>query len=248
MIESTQGKRRARKLRALGTWGAVGCLLGATGAWATVPCEKAENALHAAPAPQRLATAVDILKSRCQPLLPEILTAMKTRQWSDRTSIPNEDRVTLLNTGVAQGYEEAIAASVSVLETGMWPGNEPLDMVSGAKVAEGLGMALDPYRILLLLDVYEQIDLPAVRSAVIRALRHGTGAEALLPALDAYWTGKGETQVLAAEVIAAQPEKKADAVLTRVAAELPKGPALVWAERLATAHGVEAAVRAAKRG
>lgn len=247
MIAKAVRDRRARTVGCVGTWVAVGWLVGAAGAWAAVPCEHAEATLHSAPPSQRLATALDIVKSSCQPLLPEILTAMKTRRWADQVSLTEDERATLLNAGVAAGYEDAIAVSVSVLETGSWPGNQPLDLSAGAKVVEGLGSALDGYRVLLLLDVYEQIDQSSVRLAVLRALREGPGPEALLPALDAYWTGKGEVQVLASEIIAAQPEKKADAVLTRVARELPKGAVLDWAARLAGAQGVDAAVKAAKR-
>lgn len=248
MIASRDCGRRSRTLGWMAAWAVTSSCLVAGEVGASVPCDKAAETLRSAPAPQRLNTALDILKSQCQPLLPEILTAMRTRRWADQAPILPADRVVLLNAGIAQGYEDATAVSVSVLETGSWPGDEPLDAALGAKLAEGLGPVLDEYRVLLLLDIYEQVGLPEVRMGVLRALRQGSGPATLVPALDAYWSGSGEIQVLAAEIIAAQPEKKADAVLTRVAGELSDGAVLEWVARLANAHGVQAAVAAAKRG
>lgn len=245
MIRSTFGQVARGLGMSLLVWG--GSLALVDSCEATVSCETAAATLEAAPLPQRMEVALAIVAARCQPLPHEISEAMKTRRWADRAPLWSGDRVSLLTAAVAQGYEEAIALSVSVLESGAWGQGEPLDPVEGAGVIEGLAPALDSYRTLLLLDVYEQVAVPEVRLAVVRALRQGPGPEALLPALDAYWNETGEIKALAAEVIAAQPEKTAEAVLTRVARQLQPGAVLSWAARLGKTHGVPAAVEAAQR-
>lgn len=237
------------------SWSVSGSSLGALAAFALsgsvlaqVPCENAAETLQRAAVPHRVSTAMEILKSNCRPLLPEIRTALESQRWSDKVVLVPEHRLQLLNLAVAQGYEEAAAISVQVLETGTWPDGESITPAVGAEIVRGLRPALDQYRTLLLLDVYEQVQVPEVRLAVVQTLRDGVAPMALLPVLDAYWSGSGEVQVAAAEIIAAQPEKKAGEVLTRVAKELPEGPVLAWARRLAEAHNIKAASEAARRG
>ncbi|MCA9754917.1 MAG: hypothetical protein KDA27_03875 [Candidatus Eisenbacteria bacterium] len=222
----------------LGAWIAPVCA--ATVAWSAIPCDQAAKTLAGTPVPQRIATATEILQSDCQPLLPEISNAIRTRHWSDAVALLEDQRISLLDTAIAAGYGEAADIAVRVLEKGAWPDGTALNPLAGAKVVEALAPALDRYRVLLLLDVYEQVQIPEVSLSVLEALRGSKEPEALLPALDAYWNGTGDVQALASQVVAAQPETKAPAVLVRLAEALPTGPALDWAGRLGKQQGISA--------
>ncbi|MEZ4649944.1 MAG: hypothetical protein R3E97_14375 [Candidatus Eisenbacteria bacterium] len=228
---SSNGTSR-RLLTATRIGGLFAPALAASLVWAAVPCDQAAQVLQAAPGPQRMATATEILKSDCQPLLPEIATAIRTAHWADSAPLSADQRISLLHTAIAEGYGAAAEVAVQVLEKGAWPDGTALDPGVGAQVVEALAPALDRYRVLLLLDVYEQVQVPAVSLAVVKTLEAAKEPEALLPALDASWNGKGEVQVAASKMITAQPEKTPAAVLLRLAKTLPKGPALDWVGRL----------------
>jgi hypothetical protein len=76
-------------------------------------------------------------------------------------------------------------------------------------------------------------------------MRSSDRPEAILPALDAYWNTPG-ARAEAQATFAEEPEKEPDAILARVIATLPEGPALDWALRLSETSAGELSMKAAK--
>jgi hypothetical protein len=192
----------------------------------------------------RLQAALDVIRGGCLTIPGPVWSAVETGKYPDGVGISSHHRVLMINTAIAKGRAEAESLAVLTLENGAFPGGSEIDFPVGAELVEGLAPALNGYRTGLLLDIYEQVDNATVRNAVIRSLRSSDHPEAILPALDAYWNSpqaKAEAQATFAD----EPEKEPDAILARVIATLPEGPALDWALRISEQAG-ELSMKAAK--
>lgn len=242
-----------RSIRCLTLGLTLAAALSAAGPWTVfaadapaVPCDQVEAKLRQTEPPRRLPIAETAIKMACQPLPPAILTAIRTGSWPDGGTIAPLGRVTLLIRATEARYAEAETLSVSILENGSWPDGSQIAFEDGANLIRGLKPALTRFRVRLLLDVYEQIRVPAVRQAVLQTLHGAPFEEALLPALDAVYDETGPVQVSGLTAIGEQPEKVAADVHARLLRTLPEGPLLSWAERLANAHPSPAVVAAKK--
>lgn len=206
------------------------------------PCDE-KKALQAAPE-VRLEAALAVIRGGCLTIPGPVWSAVENGTYPDGTTLSIHHRVLMINTAIAQGRAEAESLAVSTLETGSFPGGPELEFAAGAELVEGLAPALTSYRTGLLLDIYEQVNNPTVRNAVIRTMRSSDQPEAILPALDAYWnTPAARAEALA--TFADEPEKEPDAILARVIGALPEGPALDWALRISEKAG-ELSMKAAK--
>ncbi|MCA9729011.1 MAG: hypothetical protein KC729_15065 [Candidatus Eisenbacteria bacterium] len=193
----------------------------------------------------RLEKALELVRGGCMTIPGPIWTVVQKGSYSDGNTVSINNRILLIDTAIAAGYVEAESLAVSALEGGKFPDGTELAPDTGAALLEGLGPALTPYRIGLLLDVYEQVNAAVVRDAVIRTLRNSDRPEALLPALDASWRSKASGPE-ARKTFAEQPEKTPDAILARVIGNLPEGPALDWAIDLAQSEKGELSMKAAQ--
>ncbi len=209
-------------------------------------CETADSAVESAKAMQRMGLAMEILSARCQPMPKFMNKVMNESLWPDGSAVRGDQRIELVAQAIASGYDEPAQLVVEVLESGKWPDDRAIDTHSGAQLVEALAPVLDEYRTGLLMDIYEQIPSPTVRTAVISALANGVGDSALLPVVDAYWASSDNNlKVLAAETLAGLNTTAADE-LVRMAGSVPKGPALEWVIRLGSDFGVGKAVEIAK--
>ena len=193
------------------------------------PCDE-DKVLEAKPR-FRLEAALEMIRGGCMSIPGPIWYVIQKGDYPDGVIVSMHDRVLMINTAIAAGHAEAESLSVSVLENGGFPDGPQIEPTTGAMILEGLAPALNPYRVGLLLDIYEQINQPEVRNAVIRTLRSSDRPEALLPALDAYWMSP-PARAEAMATFAEEPDKDPDAILARVIGVLPSGPALDWAARL----------------
>lgn len=210
------------------------------------PCDTAESAIESARPMQRMGLAMEILAARCQPMPKFMSKVMNGSVWPDGAPVRGDQRVELVAQAIASGYDEPAQLVVEVLEGGKWPDDTAIDTHSGAQLVEALAPVLDEYRTGLLMDIYEQIPSPIVRTAVIGALANGVGDSALLPVVDAYWASSDNNlKVLAAETLSGLNTTAADE-LVRMAGSVPKGPALEWVIRLGSDFGVAKAVEIAK--
>ncbi len=211
---------------------------GTTGASQAPPatCETLSARLNSGDSAARLTAAEELLRQNCHPVPPAIVSALREGRWDAGTEIVPSDRARLASVGMQYRFAGAETLAVAALEEGQWPDGEMLDISSGAVLLRGLKYALTPYRVNLLLDIYDQREHPLVRSSVIQALDGATAPEALLPVLDAYFHEEAATQAAAIEVLSKQPEGAPTEVLARVIRHLPKGRALEWAVRLAREH------------
>jgi hypothetical protein len=213
---------------------------------AAIPCAQVPAAIGQAPAADRVGLAIAAMDRKCRPLPAVVVAALRLGAWADSAALSPSDRTVLLAQATAAAYPEAETLAVKLIETGIWPGGQPLGTDAGAQVILAFKGVLTTYRTCLLLDVFEQVKEPAVRQAVIQTLHDSKLDEALLPALDAAYEETGPVQEAALSSVAAQPEKTPAALHARLIRKLPKGALLNWALRLATSHPSDA-VAAAKK-
>jgi uncharacterized protein YeaC (DUF1315 family) len=199
-------------------------------------CDHADEAIKAASFSERVNMAVAAIQQPCRPLPGSITGALRQGKWPDGAGVKIQERETLMIEALKGRFPEAETLAVSLLEQGSWPDGAEFTLQEGADVIRNLGGGLTPYRVHLLLDIWEQKPDDYVRWAVLDVLRNSTLDEARLPALDAVWNSKDALQKLGQDEIAVQPEKTADGVLARVIKNLPQGSMLQWALRLAGSH------------
>lgn len=204
--------------------------------FAEMSCDQIVSGLSQAPAAERFDLAMAALSRPCKPLPDPIRSALEKGIWPDGREAGLNQRLPLLTQAVTQRYVEAETLAVAILENGVWPDGTSLDLTSGGDIIQSLEGALTPYRVRLLLDVFEQIDQDYVRYHIIKTLRASDEDAALLPALSAFWDGSSWLQQAALATIGDQPEETPGAVLARLIGNLPEGPLLNWALRLANQH------------
>lgn len=195
-------------------------------------CQRISQDLAKAEVAGRMALARAALKEPCRPMPAMVGSALGTGQWSDSQVLSPGDRMALLALAVEARYPEAETLAVRLLEEGKWPGGSDLLLEEGGSVIRSLGPALTPYRVHLLLDIFEQREQAFVRTAILETLRRSPLEEALLPALEAYFGETGDVQQAALATLNAQPEKTPPEVLLRLVRNLPDGPSYRWAVRL----------------
>ncbi len=200
---------------------------------AQINCAEIAAAIPQAPAPERYELAMTTIKGNCRPIPEVVLSALTTGKWQDGQRVGTEQRTSLLTAAVSASYAEAESLAVTILENGVWPDDLALDLMTGGQIVGSLQPVLTPYRVRLLLDVYEQIRHDHVRSQVLRTLRGSTDDASLLPALDSFWGTSRELQQIAVTTLAEQPEEVPGQVLGRLIRNLPEGPLLNWALSLA---------------
>lgn len=210
------------------------------------PCDQAEAKIMQAQPNQRVPLAEGAIKASCRPIPAPILNVLRTGTWPDNAPIAPQGRITLLVRATEAAYAEAETLTVGMLENGAWPEGSQIAFDDGANLIRSLKPVLTRFRGRLLLDVYEQIRIPAVRQAVLHTLRGADFEEALLPALDAVYEETGPLQVSGLTTIAEEPEKVPAEVHARLIRKLPEGPLLAWAVRLANSHS-SPAVQAARK-
>ncbi len=198
-------------------------------------CATIEKAIRSAAASARLDLARQGIALRCTPLAPALWSAIEKGTWTDGAKLDPRARAALLSSAVGARYAEAESLGVTLLSTGAWPDGEELDLEIGADVIRGMKPALNHYRVLLLLDIYEQLQEEPVRIAVVETLVGAKEKEAWLPALDAHVRGEGLLRVAAEKALALQ--KDVDALLADLIATLPDDAALAWAITLANEDG-----------
>lgn len=201
-----------------------------------IDCGKIAAAISEVPAGERYELARTAITGNCRPLSEPILSAIGKGRWLDGHEVGSEYRLALLTLAVSGSHAEAESMAVAILEEGRWPDGRALDLETGGQIIRSLQPVLTPYRVRLLLDVYEQINQEFVRFHVLQTLRTSDLDAALLPALDSFWGGSHSLQQAAMATLGDQPEKIPDAVLGRLIRNLPEGPMLNWALRLASQH------------
>ncbi len=224
-------------LLSLGTDAAVG---------ATVPCAEVPAAISKATGPERAGLVISAIEHKCRPLPAVVVTALRDGKWEDGLALSAAERTILLAQATEAKYSEAETLAVSLIESGVWPDEQPLATESGVQLIRALTGVLTPYRVHLLLDVFEQVQEVGVRQAVVLSLRGSRLDEALLPALEAAYEAAGTLQEAGTASIAAQPEKTPPQLHARLIRSLPEGPLLNWALGLADRHDSDA-VKAAKK-
>ncbi len=213
----------------------------------SVPCDGMADALQRATPAARLGLARAAIRQDCRPLPAPILTALRDGKWADGAELDLLDRTALTAQAAGARYAEAESLSVLALESGSWPDGMTLTVESGAYLLRGLAPALTPYRVRLVLDIYEQKAVPPVRLAALETLRRSSRLEALLPALDANIFESGPVREAGLASLLEQEEKNPADVLARVIRELPDGPLLQWAARLASQYPSGSVAAAKKR-
>jgi hypothetical protein len=210
------------------------------------PCPKLSEAIAKATSPDRAALCRSALHQPCRPMPAVIWNAIHDGKWSDGEALPTGERANLLAVAVDGRYAEAESLTVLTLQEGGWPGGVPISMEDGATLIRGLKPALNPYRVHLLLDIYEQQDVSVVRIAVLQTLKASLLDEALLPALECYYEADGPIQQAGLANLKGQPEKTPAEILARIISQLPAGTLLKWADRLGERHPSDA-VKAARK-
>jgi len=221
------------------------------GASSAISCEKMGAAILAADVSKRLSLAQTAIRRACRPAPAPLWDAIRTGQWSDSAPLAPAFRVSLLVLMIGKRYAEAESLGVQLLEgNGHWPADgAAFNQPEAVDVISSLKSALTPYRIRLLLDIYDQVSDTKVRLAVVRALQESKSDEAMLAVVSACWDSTDEVKTAGEEAVKKQPEKSADGVLARLIRQLPAGPVLDGAVRLAKAHsGPEVQAALAKRG
>ncbi len=201
-----------------------------------INCVEIAAAISEVPAPERFELARTLIKGNCRPIPEPVLSALATGKWKDGREVGTEQRTSMLALAVSGSYTEAESMAVAILENGVWPDGRALELATGGRIIQSLQPALTPYRVRLLLDVYEQIKNDHIRSQVLHTLRGSADEASLLPALDSFWGGSHSLQQAAMTTLAEQPEELPDQVLGRLIRNLPEGPLLNWALRLANQH------------
>jgi hypothetical protein len=202
----------------------------------SVPCESVAEAILRAEGTERIDLSQSAIRRGCRPVPAPIWSAIRFGRWTDDRGIDAHDRSVLLGLMASARYPEAETLSVELLQDGHWPDGTPLGLQQGSLLIQGLKPGLTPYRVHLLLDIYEQQSEPFVRVAVLQALSGSDRPEALLPALDACLADSGQARSVALGIISAQPEKTTEGVLARLIRDLPDGPTLTWARQLGERH------------
>lgn len=218
----------------------------AGGGPADIPCAEADAAVAKATGTARLDLARTLLERPCQPMPGAIQDAINAGTWPGGGKVTPKERLALLEVAVAHGYAEAETLTVRILETGGWPDGSGITLEDGILAIRALAPAMTRYRTRLLLDIHEQHTAAPVRVAVLETLRKAPYDEALLPALESYWQGSGTVQAAGMKTVGDQPEGTASDVLARLIRNLPSGPLLDWAVRLARTHPGEAVTAALK--
>jgi uncharacterized protein YeaC (DUF1315 family) len=213
---------------------------------APIPCEQIGAAIDKAPGPERVGLAVGAIARKCSALPASVMNAVRAGRWDDGAALQAPDRTILLARATTAAYPEAESLVVKILEVGSWPDEVALTTDEGAQLVRSLKDVLTPYRVRLLLDVFEQVKEPAVRQAVLQTLRASKLDVALLPALEAAYDEKGPVQEAGLATISAQPEKTPPELHARLIRKLAKGPILDWAVRLAKVHPSGAVAAALK--
>ncbi len=214
-----------------------------------VDCAGLGAQLDAAPADQRTRLVHDGLEGKCKPMPSSVWEALQTGKWKDGQALSDDDRVLLISVADTGQYAEAETLAVGAIGSGTWSDGSALSLTDGGKLIRSLKPVLTTYRVHLLMDVYEQVTDPWIRGAVIETLAGSNLPEALLPAIDSYWSGTDKIQAAAVAALEAQPEKVPEKVLARVILQVPDGAIFTWAKTLAEHHPspeVQAALK--KRG
>jgi hypothetical protein len=188
------------------------------------------------PSLDRGALSRDALHLPCRPMPAAIWGAIEKGKWADGTALPSILRTNLLVVATESRYPEAESLAVKTLDGGRWPSGEEIVMEEGAGIIRSLKPTLDPYRVHLLLDVYEQQTDPVVRLAVLETLNGSPLEESLLPALESYYEDNDSVQRAGLTNLKNQPEKTPAEILARLVRKLPNGPFQEWAQRLARRH------------
>lgn len=209
-------------------------------------CEQLEAEIQKKTGAERIASARTYVTEGCLTPTSALWRAIETGVWSNGDTLSSEtsDRAFLVKVSFFKGFAAAETLVVSTLQSGVWPDGDAIVIDEGIVLVEALEAKLTPYRIGLLLDIYEQIPNERVRIAVVQTLRASQRPEAILPALDAFWTEEGELKNAANTSIGLQPEQEPKPVLTRLARELDDETMRSWIRRLAEAHQVPEALKA----
>lgn len=194
---------------------------------------------------KRVQSALEMIRKHCMTIPGPIWQAAQQSRWSDGVELAGQQRALVVSTAIAAGHAPAESLVIHCLESGKWPGGEALTADTGAILIEGMGPVLNRYRVGLFLDIYEQVPDPEVQAAVVRALVNSDRPEARLPALDAWFRSTG-ARPDAKTALAISDQNPAEPMLARLVADLPEGPALDWALRLAREAKVAPALEAAK--
>jgi len=211
-----------------------------------VPCPELLQQAAQAPAEKRVPAYADAMSKRCRPLPAAFWTALRDGQWAEGEAIASHDRAMLLTLAMREKYADAETLVVRTVEYGRWPDGSDIPLAQGGELVRSLAFALTPYRVRLLLDVYEQVPKDFVRLAVVQTLASSNLDAAMLPVLDAYLEGKGSPAQAARGILISQPEKQPAGVLARLIRKLPQGPLLDWAVQLAEKHPSEPVDQARK--
>ena len=236
----------AGALRSGLAWGWLACLLTILPSpGAAASCDELEAQLMRETGNQRHQTATNFIAQGCLGTSSEVWSAIHNGVWSDGDSLATADaRSSLVRFAMLKGFVDAETLAVQVLQSGLWPDGSELVLDEGIVMVQGLEARLTPYRVGLLLDIYEQIPDERVRKSVVQTLRATQRPEAILPALDAFWHDVGDLQAVANTSIGLQPEQDPNKVLTRLARTLDDPVHLEWVRRLAEEKDVAEALEA----
>lgn len=201
-----------------------------------IDCALFTKGMSEVPAAERFDLARSAIEGNCRPLSEPILSALRKGSWLDGKEVGFEHRLSLLDLAVSGHHAEAESLAVKILENGQWPDGRALDLETGGRIIKSMRSVLTPYRVRLLLDVYDQISQEHVRLNVLQTLRASNEEAALLPALDSFWSGSHSLQQAALANLGDQPDPMPDVVLGRLIRNLPEGPLLNWALRMANQH------------
>jgi hypothetical protein len=213
---------------------------------AAIPCAEVPAAIGNAAQPDRVGLILAAIDHKCRPLPAVAVAALRSGKWDDGAELSPSDRTILLVQATEAAYPEAETLAVRLLESGIWPNAQPLSADAGTQIVRALKGVLTTYRVHLLLDVFEQVQDPPVRQAVIQALRGSKLDEAMLPALEAAYEDSGEVQEAGSTSISAQPEKTPPELHARLIRKLPEGALLDWAIRLSERHASGPVIAAKK--
>ncbi|MBK8229795.1 MAG: hypothetical protein IT349_11425 [Candidatus Eisenbacteria bacterium] len=206
-------------------------------AQAGVPCDAIDRALADAPNPGRMPLALRALDQSCPSLAGSIQKAIASGKWADGTALAGIDRAELLSAAVRRGHAAAETLGVSVLTAGAWADGTALELPGGARIIRSFKGELTRYRVRLLLDIYDQLEVDEVRAAIVETAPASRLPEAWLPVLDAAWNSEGDPQLAAQAALKAADQTNKDALLARLLRELPDDSTLRWARDLAAKHG-----------
>lgn len=210
-----------------------------------ISCQDAEQRIGRASGKLRddlVGAAIDL---HCEPLPPIVQKAIFDGKWGDKSAVAIESRAAYLGRAIRARYPAAESLAVTLITNGQWPGGPALDAAHADHCILALKGSLTPYRIGLLLDVYDQVHGVETRSAVLSTLCGAKGPEALLPALDAYLRLDGALKQSAKACLDAEPEHDPVLVLARVVREV-KASCLPWAAELTKGQQSPAILQAKK--